>query len=303
MRIPHKYFLIFITLLTFNISAAIAEPANSKHQKDFESRSLNVNTLIHAYRNIALETGNIQQAKTFENKIIADILRAETQYQNNNPSAGRNTLDQAYAQVKNAIVQLRNGQTMVKRRSANEQYEIKAPNPDLLTDREKLTNNIDTLMTAFKRVSEEKGQQAQANVLEGNIITLKNKAKKHYESGNDDSGQNLLNGAYILIKEAVTTLRDGDTLIQSLNFANKKEEYQYYLRKIISQKTAIEFLQQLNTTPAKDRMLNNLVKTSENKLVQASALADKNDYEAALPIMDKIFSRLQSGLMMSLAPH
>lgn len=318
MRLPVKFICFCIPLYLVNASAETAESGSSRgdeevvkstqqtgidsnQQRDFETRSQNIEALLLAYRRIASETGNTDEFNVIESQVGLDIQQAKKNYQSKNYSTGRNILERVYAVLKTAIIQLRGGSTLINSRSADEQYDIKTTRPKYLREYERLNNSIDTLIVAYKRVSVEKGQQEQASILDGNITIIKARADKHFESGDYSTGNDLLNGAYTLIKEALISLRDGDTLVQSLNFANKQEEYQYYVRKTHSQKTAIQILLKISNDASKNALLNSILGSTQNMLDEASSLAAENKYDAAIPIMDQVFTRLQSGLMMSLS--
>jgi hypothetical protein len=274
---------------------------DNKHKRDFEARVQSIEALILAFRSVATETGNADQISVIESNVVLEIQQAQKHYDSEDYTTGRNILDRAYAIVKIAILKIRDGTTLVMNRSADEQYEIEARKSRGLLDYENRAQSIDALIAAYNRVAEEKDQQGQASVVEGNIADIVARATKHYEAGDYTAGLTLLKDAYALIKEALAALRDGDTLVRSLNFANKEEEYQYYVTKTHSQKTAIRILQKISANPARTARMNGLLRTAQTMLDEASALAAENKHEAAVPIMDKVLTRLQSGLMMALS--
>lgn len=271
---------------------------NNKHKEDFESKSRSIDALMNAFRSVATETGNSDQIMVIENKVAQERKQAQEYLDKEDYGTGIINLDQAYSTVKNAIIQLRNGATVVKNRNPEDQYEIKPGTPKGESDYEHRAKSVQALVSAFHRVSEEKGQKDTGLVLESKIDLIVEKANKIYATGEQAAGLNHLNSAYMIVKEALSALRDGDTLVRSLNFANKKEEYDYYVSKTSSQKTALLILQNLNPDNRKTS-LDRVLSTSQTMLDEASKLAADNLHDEAVPIMDKVLTRLQSGLMMA----
>lgn len=306
MFFKFRIILLCLPLLSINASAAGAgsspsspqQRQNDKHIENFQSKSRSIDSLMSAFRSAATETGNSDQIKVIEDQVEQQRIQAQSYLDKEEYPTGIVTLDQAYNTVKNAIIQLRDGSTVVKNRNPKDQYEIKHGVSKGESDYEHRAQSIQALISAFHRVSEEKGQKDEALVLESKIDIIVKKADKIYASGDQASGLYQLNSAYTLIKEALSALRDGDTLVSSLNFANKKEEYDYYFTKTSSQKTALLILQSLNPDNRKTS-LDKVLITSQALLDEASKLAADNRFEEAVPIMDKVLTRLQSGLMMA----
>lgn len=271
---------------------------DDKHKRDFESRAQSIDALLLAFRSAAQEAGNGDHIGTVERELAQQLAKAQQQYERGDYAAGRETLDQAYAMVKSALVEVRDGDTVVSGRRSDDQYEVKAGEPKAQLGYEERIESIETLMAAYRRVAEEKGELGRASLVEDNVAAMVAKAETHVEAGDYGAGLPLLNDAYVVVKESLAALRDGDTLVRSLNFANKQEEYQYYVAKTNSQITALRILQQNGADSSKAARLKNLLASVQSKLDHAGALAAENDHEEAVSIMDDVLTRLQSGLMM-----
>ncbi|MBC8211274.1 MAG: hypothetical protein H8E21_09410 [Gammaproteobacteria bacterium] len=281
---------------SLNVSEVEQMPV--RQQKDLDNRISNIDALLNAYLNI---TSEAQQPDRIHAQVVAAKAQAAEHYQAQDYAAGRAILERTYAQLQTAIIQLRDGSTLVNSRGADEQYDIRSGAGKQNNERNKLMRSIDALLDAFQRVSIEKGQREQASIMQRNIATLRARADGYFQSADTRAGNELLNGAYTLIREALATLREGDTLIQSLDFATPQAEYQYYVEKTQSQQMAIGLLLEMSANSAKNAVLNSLLASVRQMLEQAAGLAAEDNYSAAIGLMDKAFSRLQSGLMMSIA--
>lgn len=274
---------------------------DDKQRNDYLTRTRSVEALTQAFRSIVRETGDSSKIQRLEAELTPVMEQADKLYKKEDYVAARHRLDQAYAMAKNAIMTIREGDTLQNRRDADHQYAIAQSEPKDQQDFDHRAHSIDALITSYQRVAEEKDQREQAIVMERNIGQIVNKAKKQQQTGDFHSAMTLLNDAYSLTKEALVTLRDGDTLVQSLNFSNAQEEYQYYINKTESQKSAIGILQKLSADPSRAASMHGLLKAAQALIDEAGILAAQNRHEAAIPIMDKALSRLQSGLMMALS--
>jgi hypothetical protein len=89
--------------------------------------------------------------------------------------------------------------------------------------------SVNSLHAALRRVAAEKKGVAGAAETSRDIETLIRDAQRLAGEGKVDAGRVALDRAYLLAKAAVSSLRSGDTLVRSLHFATKEEEYRYEL--------------------------------------------------------------------------
>jgi len=89
--------------------------------------------------------------------------------------------------------------------------------------------SINALLDAHSRVMRENGKAAEAQELERLVRSNLAEANQLVEQGSVDEGRQLLDETYAATKVAVDQIRDGETLVRSLNFASKEEEYRYEL--------------------------------------------------------------------------
>lgn len=95
-------------------------------------------------------------------------------------------------------------------------------------DYENRLSSVRELLGAQKRIGEEK-QAADVAQTTATVETLVARAEEVAKGGNYVEAKQVLDQAYLYAKTAVTSMRAGDTLVRSLNFANKAEEYHYEL--------------------------------------------------------------------------
>jgi hypothetical protein len=89
-------------------------------------------------------------------------------------------------------------------------------------------DSVNALLGAYKRVASEKNSAAKGV---GETVAQIEKgvaaAAKLAQAGKYKEGRSELDRAYLVAKAGISNLRSGDTLVRSLNFASKEEEYHY----------------------------------------------------------------------------
>jgi hypothetical protein len=85
------------------------------------------------------------------------------------------------------------------------------------------------LLDAQKRIAAEKGLGGREQELVRTIEGLLAESKTRVDAGDVAEARKPLDQAYLLAKASIGGMRSGDTLVRSLNFASKDEEYRYEL--------------------------------------------------------------------------
>jgi hypothetical protein len=83
------------------------------------------------------------------------------------------------------------------------------------------------LLTAQQRITAEKGNAPEAREATQRIEQAIAQADKLAASGQITQARPLLDRAYLSARVSIESMRRGDTLVRSLTFANKREEYAY----------------------------------------------------------------------------
>lgn len=83
------------------------------------------------------------------------------------------------------------------------------------------------LLTAQQRITQEKNAGKDAQNATRSIERQIAEAQAIAAQGRYDEARPILDKAYLTARVSIETLRRGDTLVRSLNFASKREEYDY----------------------------------------------------------------------------
>lgn len=83
------------------------------------------------------------------------------------------------------------------------------------------------LLAAQQRITQEKGAGREAQDAARTVASQIAEAQKIAAAGRDDEARAMLDRAYLTARVSIESLRRGDTLVRSLHFASKREEYDY----------------------------------------------------------------------------
>ncbi len=165
-------------------------------------------------------------------------------------------------------------------------------------DYERRKETYNALLKQHQNIAEEKDVTDEAGIVEAETLAIV--AQAEVKAGDDDypGARKLLDQAYNQLKGSVIKMRDGEQLVMSLNFETPKDEYEYYVTKITSQREALSMVMAGNISKGRKYTVNNILKRADPQQQQAETLADDGNYEEAIPLMDSVLNKLRSGLMM-----
>jgi len=143
-----------------------------------------------------------------------------------------------------------------------------------VTDFRSRESSITALLDAHGRVMEENGTVAEGEGLQRLVEQNLQEANQLVEQGKVDEGRQLLDETYVATKMAVEKIRGGETLVRSLNFADKEEEYEYELDR---NDTHLMLVQVLLDEKLKDARISKQV---EPFLKEADTLRKRAEQEA-----------------------
>lgn len=172
------------------------------------------------------------------------------------------------------------------RHAAPEQITNDKQRADFVNRRE----SVSALMVAQKRISDEKGNVEGAGQTVKAVDELLLEADKLAAAGNYKDAKVLADKAYLLAKASVGQMRSGDTLVRSLNFASKAEEYKYELDRNDSLAMLYKVLieQKGNATPG---IVEQVRKSGETRQSAEKAAAG-GDHEAGVRLLEDATSQL-----------
>lgn len=160
--------------------------------------------------------------------------------------------------------------------------------------------SVKSLLAAQQRIAEEKkGEPNAGNAAETtkSIQDMLAEAEAHERAQRMPQAHAALERAYLLAKAAVTSLRAGDTLTRSLNFASKAEEYQYELdRNNTHQMLITMLLAERRGNAALEEMVKSAVDKAAQLRREAEQTARSGDHAAAVKSMEDATRELVRGI-------
>ncbi len=143
------------------------------------------------------------------------------------------------------------------------------------------------LIDAQKRVAEEKSDpnaRESAKAAE----SLLQEASQLAAAGRLPEGRKVLDRAYLLSKAAVANLRAGDTLVRSLHFANKEEEYRYELDRNDTHAMLVQvLLQDKRGNAGIDAMVNKAIGVAADLRKRAEQRAVQGDFDGGVKTLEE----------------
>jgi hypothetical protein len=147
--------------------------------------------------------------------------------------------------------------------------------------------SVKALLAAQKRITAEKGAGAKGPSASAGEAQM-NEAAALAAAGKLDQASAMLDKVYLTTKVAVEGMREGDTLVRSLKFASKQEEYVYEVDRNDTHKMLIKVL--LDEKRATNASLETTVKqyTDQAAVLRTSAegMAAKKDFEAGIKLLE-----------------
>jgi hypothetical protein len=142
--------------------------------------------------------------------------------------------------------------------------------------------STEALLAAQKRIVKEKGiSTADAFIREAE--QLLKRASGLAASGELGSARVVLDQAYLSVKAAVRGMRSGDTLVRSLNFANKEEEYHYELDRNETHLMLVKILlKEKRTSSTIDALVQRFLDQASEHRKSAEVASDKRDFESGV---------------------
>jgi len=151
-------------------------------------------------------------------------------------------------------------------------------------------DSVNALLSAYKRIANEKGVAATGL---GETVAPVEKgikeAEKLAQAGKYKEGRSELDRVYIVVKAGVSGLRSGDTLVRSLNFASKEEEFHYEIDRNNTHQMLIEVL--LSEKRA-DSMVQRFVAKAKDLRAQAEGAAKGKDYATGVKLLEESTAEL-----------
>lgn len=148
--------------------------------------------------------------------------------------------------------------------------------------------SVKALLVAQKRISAEKQQGAKGAQVTAMIESKIRDAAALAAAGKLDQGRAVLDQVYRATNVAIEGLRQGDTLVRSLNFANKEEEYLYEVDRNDTHKMLIKVLldERRAGNPGLESLVQKHMEQAAALRVNAEAMASRKDFESGIKLLE-----------------
>jgi hypothetical protein len=151
-------------------------------------------------------------------------------------------------------------------------------------------DSVSALLSAQKRISDEKGKVSGAAQVADSIGQLLIESDKLADGGKYKEARAVADKAYLLAKASVGEMRAGDTLVRSLNFANKEEEYKYEIDRNDSLGMLYKVL--IEQKGSANQLVLDQVKKGQELRIQAEKAAAARDHAAGVKLLEESTTNL-----------
>lgn len=252
---------------------AQAQPGGADAPVDrvrLEQRLAAVETLIERSSGARhIEASGVAQAREKREKAREIYRQARKAYDGGQLALASQLLPQASVEMFEAV-----------RLAAPEQIN----QPQAQANFEARLDSVNSLFAAFRRVAAEKSGKAGAAETSRDIERRIAEAQRLVKSGNLDGWRAELDRAYLITKAAVSSLRSGDTLVRSLEFASKEEEYHYEVDRNDTHQMLIRVLLDGKPETAQTR---GFVERAAKLRTQAEGAAARRDHAGAIQLLEE----------------
>jgi hypothetical protein len=152
-------------------------------------------------------------------------------------------------------------------------------------DFEARAESVDAMLAALQRVAAEKGAQSRVAPTVRQVQAQAGEARSLAAAGKRVEGRAVLDRAYESAKLAIEDLRGGDTLVRSLSFANKAEEYRYELDRNDTHKLLVGVLLEQKGAGAGQMVQQSLQRAAALRQ-EAERQAARGDHGAAVKTLE-----------------
>lgn len=171
---------------------------------------------------------------------------------------------------------------------------IKLATPTSLTEDQIIVNygqrreSVIALQDAFNRISEENKETETRDKVNDQLEKLVGRADGLLQQGKNFEARTEIDKAYHLLKVTIESVRSGQTLVRSLNFASKAEEYLYEIDRNDTHSMLVGLLvDEKNKSDAMKQKIVDFVAEADLLRQQAEAYASENAHEQAIELLEQ----------------
>ncbi|MCB1876711.1 MAG: hypothetical protein KDH88_12130 [Chromatiales bacterium] len=227
------------------------------------------------------ESGDAE-AIALRRKAMASLDAARASYDRGDMAATNASLQRATEEMFRAIRRIGTGQDGEEKK--RREYESMA-------------KSVDVLLAAVERVANEKGGQRMALRRAAAIRARGQESDRLAKAGKLGEARLLLDRAYQEARTELEKLRHGETLVRSLSFASKKDEYHYELDRNDTHRLLLKILSEDKKTDAyTQKRIDGFVSESDALRGRAEREAGGGAYDAAVRSLEESTKALQRAI-------
>lgn len=149
-------------------------------------------------------------------------------------------------------------------------------------------DSVQALLKAQKRISVEKHAETEEGVTGGEIETLIRDAGALAAANQLDQARAVLDQAYAAVMASLEGLRRGDTLVRTLRFASKEEEYRYELDRNDAHHLLANTLlkEKRGQNPGLESMMRKYLEHAARLRGEAASLAASGDFISGIKLQE-----------------
>ncbi len=215
-------FVLTLAPLTASANDHRASFSEAKRAQDMEKIDASISSLLTALEHISTTSEHKKLRQQTHKQVEQNRLSASVLQTKGDLDRARSELDAALVSVKQAIATIHHTEPPAAALAEEDAVSAKQ-----LADMGRINSSIDALLSALQRISEEKDRTALSSAVNERVADRRSSAKAllHLGAGHEARGE--LDAALEEIKTAISTLRNKETLVHSLNFTDKHNEYLY----------------------------------------------------------------------------
>jgi hypothetical protein len=154
------------------------------------------------------------------------------------------------------------------------------------TDYQARLDSTRALLDAQKRIAAEKNVPRGAETTR-QVESMIADAERHAQAGRLVEARRSVDQAYLTVKAAIGTLRGGETVVRSLNFATPADEYAYELDRNDTHHMLVDMLLKERRTGSTAAMVDEAVAAAGKLRSRAEAEAARKDHAAGIKTLEE----------------
>ena len=171
---------------------------------------------------------------------------------------------------------------------------IRLATPTSLGENKEIVNygqrreSVIALQDAFNRISDENHETEVKSKVSGQLASLIGRADKLLQQGKNVEARVEIDKAYHLLKVTIESIRSGQTLVRSLQFESKEEEYLYEIDRNDTHSMLIGLLvDEKSKSEAMKNKISDFVAQARLLRTQAEEYAAQDAHEQAIELLEQ----------------